>query len=68
MRFVPEAVASLARATARAERRLESRRGEARPWRASPAAVERQLLTVIDLPKYLRHVSVPPTDDSTQGV
>jgi hypothetical protein len=60
MRLVAEAVTSLARATTGAERRLQWRVA-ARHRSGTPrrSAIERQLLTVIDLPKSLRHVSHP---------
>jgi hypothetical protein len=69
MCLVPESVARLARATTSAERRLEwrvaARHGSGTPRRS---AIERQLLTVIDLPKSLRHVSHPSAYGETSLV
>ena len=64
MRLVAEAVARLARAAARAQigaglRTCRCRAPHAAMLARVRAAVERQLLTVVDLPKCLRHVSRP---------
>ena len=56
MRLVPESVASLTGAAASAEVRL---RLHARDWAwTSHATVKTKLVTVVDLPKCLRHVCV----------
>jgi hypothetical protein len=78
MRLVAESVARLARAAARAQyrqgrslrsrRRLNRRAAVMQSSRARRPTIERQLPTIVDLPKCLCHVYPPLTNDSMQGV